>query len=107
MKVKYSLHLSNLTLSPTDSDLDRYSVHTSESNSKNDSANNSSDEPDTTSDNDIEISNKTSDNETDPRPNPSRSLDLSMDPGPLSETPTRPLGMFLALPIIICSTMVD
>ena len=59
--------------SPTDSDLDRYSFHTSESNSKNDSANNSSDEPDITSDNDIEISNKTSENETDPRPNPSRS----------------------------------
>ena len=39
--------------SPTDSDLDRYSAHTSESNSKNDSANNSLDEPDITSDNDI------------------------------------------------------
>ena len=64
--------------SPTDSDLNRYSVHTPESNSKNDSANNTSDEPDIKSDNGIESSTKTSDNETDPRPNPSRSLDLSI-----------------------------
>ena len=70
--------------SPTDSDLDKYSFHTSESNSKNNSANNSSDEPDITSDYELEINNKTSDNETDPRPNPSRSLDMSMDPGPIS-----------------------
>ena len=86
--------------SPTDSDLDKCSFYRSESNSKNNSANNSSDEPDITSDYDIEIINRTSDNETDPRPNPSRSLDMSMDPGPISETPTRPLGMFLAPPII-------
>ena len=39
--------------SPTDSDLERYSVHTSESNSKNDSANNSLDDPHNKSDNDI------------------------------------------------------
>ena len=80
--------------SPTDSDIDKYSVHTSESNSKNNSANNSSDEPDITSDYEIEINNKTSDNETEPRPNPSRSLDMSIDPRPIAETPTKPLGMF-------------
>ena len=49
--------------SPTDSDLDKCRVHTSDSNSKNDSANNSPDEPDITSDDDIEISDKISDNE--------------------------------------------
>ena len=84
--------------SPTDSDLDKYSVHTSESISKDNSANNSSDEPNITSDYEIEINNKTSDNETDPRPNPSRSLDMS-----ISETPTKPLGMFLAPPIIMAT----
>ena len=89
--------------SPTDSDRDKYSFHTSEGNSKNDSSNNSSDEPKITSDNDIKISNTTSDNETDPRPNPSRSLDLSMDPGPISETPTRPLRTYLAPPIIMAT----
>ena len=89
--------------SPADSDLERYSVHTSESNSKNDSAKNTSDEPGSKSDNNIEINTKTSDNETDPRPNPSRSLDLSMDPGPISETPTKPLGMFLAPPVAMAT----
>ena len=99
---------------PTDSDLVKYSNHTSESSSKNDSANNSSDEPDNKSDNDIDISTKTSDNETDPRPNPSRSLDLSLNLGLISETPTKPLRMFLAPPVFMyghcintCSTMVD
>ena len=89
--------------SPTDSDIDKCSVHTSESNSKNDSANNSSDQPDITSDYEVEINNKTSDNEMDPRPNSSRSLDMSMDPNPISETPTRPLGVFLARPIIMAT----
>ena len=91
--------------SPTDSDLDKYNFHTSESDSKNNGANNSSDEPDITSEPDyeIEIDNKTSDNETDPRPNPSSSLDMSMDPGPISETPTKPLRMFLAPPIIMAT----
>ena len=42
--------------SPTDSD--KYSFHTSESNSKNDSANNSSDQPDITSDYEVEIDRK-------------------------------------------------
>ena len=93
--------------SPTDSDLDKYSVHTSESNSKNNSANNSSEKPDITFDYEIEINNKTLDNETDPRPNPSRRLDMSMDPGPISETPTKPLGMFLAPPIIMATDSVD
>ena len=87
--------------SPADSDLERYSVHTSESNSKNDSAKNTSDEPGSKSDNNIEINTKTLDNETDPRPNPSRSLDLSMDPGRIPDTPTRPLGMFLPPPVIM------
>ena len=65
--------------------------------------NNSSDEPDNKSDYDINISTKNSDIETDPRLNPSRSFDSLLDPGPISETPTKPLGMFLAPPVFMAT----